>query len=226
MTDEEEEEIVHAHMIGSGSDESCKGDKMVISTGCDEHSETTSGIGSSVTGGGRNSSSSGSTSMSGGLFDPETLPNKIADLRRDLLSLITLDNELFKNLLTINDTIEEMKDQRLANSTSNLKGRDYLLITCPFLLIRRKYFFLQKTHFYLKLGITNGKMETPQRSGNFILNGGRPHKRSKSSGKASSKSQHQSSTTKFYDDPVDELNAGKSDIGRTRFFEVYENQQR
>ena len=87
--------------------------------------------------------------------------------------------------------------------------------------------FLSKEHiFHLKLGITNGKMETPQRSGNFILNGGRPHKRSKSSGKASSKSQHQSSTTKFYDDPVDELNAGKGDIGRTRFFEVYENQQR
>ena len=134
MTDEEEEEIVHAHLIGSGSDESCKGDKMVMSIGCDEHSETTSGIGSSVTGGGRNSSSSGSTSMSGGLFDPETLPNKIADLRRDLLSLITLDNELFKNLLTINDTIEEMKDQRLANSTSNLKGMDYLSNTWPFLL--------------------------------------------------------------------------------------------
>ena len=153
MTDEEEEEIVHAHMIGSGSDESCKGDKMVMSTGCDEHSETTSGIGSSVTGGGRNSSSSGSTSMSGGLFDPETLPNKIADLRRDLLSLITLDNELFKNLLTINDTIEEMKDQRLASSTSNLKGKDswrtiFILILGHFIYTISN---LSKTLFYPKI---------------------------------------------------------------------------
>ena len=89
-----------------------------MSTGCDEHSS--SGIGSSVAGG-RTSSSSGRTSVSGGLFDPETLPAKIADLRRDLLSLITLDNELFKNLLTINDTIEEMREQKIA-STNNLQG--------------------------------------------------------------------------------------------------------
>ena len=87
-----------------------------MSTGCDE-----SGIGESVAG--RTSSSSGCTSItSGGLFDPETLPNKIADLRRDLLSLITLDNELFKNLLTINDTIEEMREQKLA-SNNHLQGK-------------------------------------------------------------------------------------------------------
>ena len=89
-----------------------------MNAGCDENSS--SGIGSSFAGG-RTSSSSGRTSVSGGLFDPETLPSKIADLRRDLLSLITLDNELFKNLLTINDTIEEMREQKMA-STNNLQG--------------------------------------------------------------------------------------------------------
>ena len=90
----------------SSGSESCS-DKMT----CDE----SSGIGSVA---GRISSSS---TGSGGLFDPETLPTKIADLRRDLLSLITLDNELFKNLLSINDTIEEMREQKLA-STNNLQG--------------------------------------------------------------------------------------------------------
>ena len=115
VTDEDDEEIshVHSHSSSSGS-ESCS-DKLMMSTGCDE-----SGIGESVAG--RTSSSSGCTSItSGGLFDPETLPNKIADLRKDLLSLITLDNELFKNLLTINDTIEEMREQRLA-SNNHLQG--------------------------------------------------------------------------------------------------------
>ena len=120
-TDEDDEEIshVHSHSSSSGS-ESCS-DKLMMSTGCDE-----SGIGESVAG--RTSSSSGCTSItSGGLFDPETLPNKIADLRKDLLSLITLDNELFKNLLTINDTIEEMREQRLA-SNNHLQGIQNRLI--------------------------------------------------------------------------------------------------
>ena len=104
----------HKHSSSSGS-ESCSDKLMMSTTGCDE-----SGIGESVAG--RTSSSSGCTSItSGGLFDPETLPNKIADLRRDLLSLITLDNELFKNLLTINDTIEEMREQKLA-SNNHLQG--------------------------------------------------------------------------------------------------------
>lgn len=46
------------------------------------------------------------------LFDPEVLPSKISQLRQDLLSLINLDNELFKHLLTINDTLEELREQR------------------------------------------------------------------------------------------------------------------
>ena len=115
-TDEDDDEVGNVH--SSSGSESCS-DKLMI-TGCDE-SSCTSGLGSSVAGG-RTSSSSGSTSISGGLFDPDTLPTKIADLRRDLLSLITLDNELFKNLLTINDTIEEMREQRLASSNS-LQGK-------------------------------------------------------------------------------------------------------
>ena len=48
------------------------------------------------------------------LFDPEVLPNKINQLRQDMLSLINLDNELFKQLLTINDTLEELKEQRVS----------------------------------------------------------------------------------------------------------------
>ena len=113
-TDDDDEELSQVHNHSSSGSESCS-DKLVMSTGCDE-----SGIGESVAG--RTSSSSGCTSItSGGLFDPETLPNKIADLRRDLLSLITLDNELFKNLLTINDTIEEMREQRLT-SNNHLQG--------------------------------------------------------------------------------------------------------
>ena len=81
--------------------------------------DESSGLGSVI---GRTSSScGGSTNGGGGLFDPEILPTKIAELRRDLLSLITLDNELFRNLLTINDTIEEMREQR--TSANNLQGR-------------------------------------------------------------------------------------------------------
>ena len=114
-TDEDDEEI--RHVPSSSGSESCS-DKL-MSTRCDGNSS--SGIGSSLAGG-RTSSSSGSTSISGGLFDPDTLPSKIADLRRDLLSLITLDNELFKNLLTINDTIEELREQKMASS-NNLQGK-------------------------------------------------------------------------------------------------------
>ena len=33
------------------------------------------------------------------------LPLKIAQLRRELLSLVNLDNELFKHLLTLNDKV-------------------------------------------------------------------------------------------------------------------------
>ena len=65
-------------------------------------------------------------------------------------------------------------------------------------------------------------MEKPIRSGNFILNGGRPQKRSKSHGKISQS--HASS--KFYDNSADDSAGGGSDNGGTRFFEVYENQQR
>ena len=115
MTDEDDEDTDLGRVNSSSGSESCSDKLMIISPGCDE----SSGIGSVA--GGRTSSSSGRTSVGGGLFDPETLPTKIADLRRDLLSLITLDNELFKNLLTINDTIEEMREQKLA-STNNLQG--------------------------------------------------------------------------------------------------------
>ena len=37
------------------------------------------------------------------------LPNQIAQLRSELLSLAHLDNELFKNLLALNDKLEELK---------------------------------------------------------------------------------------------------------------------
>ncbi len=37
------------------------------------------------------------------------LPLKIAQLRREILSLADVDNELFKNLLTLNDKIEDLK---------------------------------------------------------------------------------------------------------------------
>ena len=70
--------------------------------------------------------------------------------------------------------------------------------------------------------LDNGTMENNVRGGNFILNGGRQHKRSKSNGKVSKS--HTSS--KFYGNSADEDVAGGSEGGRTRFFEVYENQQR
>ena len=54
----------------------------------------------------------GTADRSADLFDPEVLPSKISQLRQDLLSLINLDNELFKHLLTINDTLEELREQR------------------------------------------------------------------------------------------------------------------
>ena len=62
------------------------------------------------------------SSISGGgdLFDPDVLPTRISQLRQDLLSLINLDNELFKHLLTINDTLEELKEQRQGADKSQL----------------------------------------------------------------------------------------------------------
>ena len=65
-------------------------------------------------------------------------------------------------------------------------------------------------------------MDNPNRGGNFILNGGRNHKRSKSSGKVSKS--HTSS--KFYENSTDDSCSGGNESGRSRFFEVYENQQR
>ena len=129
-------------MNSSSGSESCSDKLMISSTGCDE----SSGIGSVA---GRTSSSSGRTSVGGGggLFDPEILPTKIADLRRDLLSLITLDNELFKNLLTINDTIEEMREQKLA-STNNLQGNLNLV---------KKHFFC-RIHFIFNGKYKNNRM--------------------------------------------------------------------
>lgn len=44
--------------------------------------------------------------------DFSTLPGQIAKLRRELLSLAHMDNELFKNLLALNDKLEELKLQR------------------------------------------------------------------------------------------------------------------
>ena len=40
------------------------------------------------------------------------LPSQIAQLRSELLSLAHMDNELFKNLLALNDKLEELKLQR------------------------------------------------------------------------------------------------------------------
>lgn len=47
------------------------------------------------------------------------LPHQIAQLRSELLSLAHLDNELFKNLLALNDKLEELKLQRDASSGNN-----------------------------------------------------------------------------------------------------------
>jgi len=65
-----------------------------------------------VTAGRSDSFLAGTADRSADLFDPEVLPSKISQLRQDLLSLINLDNELFKHLLTINDTLEELREQR------------------------------------------------------------------------------------------------------------------
>ena len=114
--------------MNSGSGSESSSDKSLITTEGDESSglgsvsdRTNSACGGSTNGGG------------GGLFDPETLPTRIAELRRDLLSLITLDNELFKNLLTINDTIEEMREQK--TSVNTLQGKPLKLLVSFFDLI-------------------------------------------------------------------------------------------
>ena len=78
------------------------------------------------------------------------------------------------------------------------------------------------THFFNNTVIGNGSIENPLRGGNFILNGGRQHKRSKSSGKVSKSH----SSSKFYENSTDESGVGVNEGGRSRFFEVYENQQR
>ena len=75
------------------------------------HSCCLSDEGSSISGGGGGG---------GDLFDPDVLPTRISQLRQDLLSLINLDNELFKHLLTINDTLEELKEQRQGVDKSQL----------------------------------------------------------------------------------------------------------
>ena len=43
------------------------------------------------------------------------LPSQIVQLRSELLSLAHMDNELFKNLLALNDKLEELKLQRSAD---------------------------------------------------------------------------------------------------------------
>ena len=53
------------------------------------------------------------------------LPNQIAQLRSELLSLAHLDNELFKNLLALNDKLEELKlhrDQTCSSTTTSTEG--------------------------------------------------------------------------------------------------------
>ena len=47
------------------------------------------------------------------------LPSQIAQLRTELLSLAHMDNELFKNLLALNDKLEELKLQRSADHGSH-----------------------------------------------------------------------------------------------------------
>ena len=53
------------------------------------------------------------------------LPNQIAQLRSELLSLAHLDNELFRNLLALNDKLEELKlhrDQACSSTTTSNEG--------------------------------------------------------------------------------------------------------
>ena len=75
---------------------------------------------------------------------------------------------------------------------------------------------------FVKTVLTNGHTENKHRGGNFILNAGRQHRRTKSTGKVSKPS------SKFYESATDELSGGdRSEIGESsRFFEIYENQQR
>ena len=76
-------------------------------------------------------------------------------------------------------------------------------------------------HFFDKTVTNNGHIENTHRGRNFILNGGHHHRRTKSHGKAASKSP----SSKLYEHSADESESGGS-CGKSRFFEVYENQQR
>lgn len=75
---------------------------------------------SSVSSKWKSSLPSPSVASSGGLSSSSSnpddhfskLPSQIAQLRTELLSLAHLDNELFKNLLALNDKLEELKLQR------------------------------------------------------------------------------------------------------------------
>ena len=73
--------------------------------------------------------------------------------------------------------------------------------------------------------LANGHTENKHRGGNFMLNAGRQHRRTKSTGKVSK------SSAKFYENSADELSGGGGSesggsTGRNRFFEIYESQQR
>ena len=81
---------------------------------------------------------------------------------------------------------------------------------------------IRNIFLFKNLVLSNGGLENPLRSGNFILNGGRHHKRSKSNGKSSKSN----STSKFYETNTDEVGSMKNEGGRSTFFEVYENQQK
>ena len=52
------------------------------------------------------------------------LPHQIAQLRSELLSLAHLDNELFKNLLALNDKLEELKLHRDHTSSSTTTSNE------------------------------------------------------------------------------------------------------
>ncbi len=68
-----------------------------------------------------------SSSSSSGHFSK--LPTQIAQLRSELLSLAHLDNELFKNLLALNDKLEELKLQRDQGNSSTTSNDDDEAVT-------------------------------------------------------------------------------------------------